>query len=171
MSVKSYRMIIVEDSLALAAYYILRKLLEVNWSKKIISIFSLRMLVCITQLSWQWGHLNSRFRYISYHQLGASQSKNFMANSKPRKQACKANKTPVINCVQQKVSSSWPYLFNGKPLKVKVVDVDVEDKNKAKKNSNRRVFEELIPRSHCWTVSQVITAWMYFQSHQTCDQL
>ena len=49
MSVKSYRMIIVEDSLALAAYYILRKLLEVNWSKKIISIFSLRMLVCITE--------------------------------------------------------------------------------------------------------------------------
>lgn len=53
-----------------------------------------------------------------------------MANSKPRKQAYKANKTPVINCV-------------------KVVDVDVEDKNKAKQNSNRRVFEELIPRSHC----------------------
>lgn len=62
------------------------------------------------------------FPSISYHQFGASQSKNFMANSKPRKQACKANKTPVINCV-------------------KVVDVDVEDKNKAKQNSNRRVFE------------------------------
>ena len=30
MSVRSYRLIIVEDSLALAAYYILRKLLEVN---------------------------------------------------------------------------------------------------------------------------------------------
>ena len=61
------------------------------------------------------------FPSISYHQFGASQSKNFMANSKPRKQAYKANKTPVINCV-------------------KVVDVDVEDKNKAKQNSNRRVF-------------------------------
>lgn len=70
------------------------------------------------------------FLSTSYHQFGASQSKNFMANSKPRKQAYKANKTPVINCV-------------------KVVDVDVEDKNKAKENSNRRVSEELIPRSHC----------------------
>ena len=48
MSVRSYRLIIVEDSLALAAYYILRKLLEVK-AKKIISIFSLRMLVCITE--------------------------------------------------------------------------------------------------------------------------
>lgn len=46
------------------------------------------------------------FPSISYHQFGASQSKNFMANSKPRKQAYKANKTPVINCVQQKVSPS-----------------------------------------------------------------
>ena len=72
------------------------------------------------------------FPSISYHQFGASQSKNFMANSKPRKQACKANKTPVINCV-----------------KVVDVDVDVEDKNKAKQNSNGRVCEELIPRSHC----------------------
>ena len=89
------------------------------------------------------------FLSISYHQFGASQSKNFMANSKPRKQACKANKTPVINYVQQKVSSSRPYLFNGKPLLVRVADVDVEDKNKAKRNSNRRVFEEFIPRSHC----------------------
>ena len=48
MSVGSYRLIIVEDSFALAAYYILRKLLEVK-AKKIISIFSLRMLVCITE--------------------------------------------------------------------------------------------------------------------------
>ena len=48
MYVRSYRLIIVEDSLALAAYYILRKLLEVK-AKKIISIFSLRMLVCITE--------------------------------------------------------------------------------------------------------------------------
>lgn len=33
MSVRSYRLIIVEDSLALAAYYILRKLLEVKAKK------------------------------------------------------------------------------------------------------------------------------------------
>ena len=33
MSVRSYRLIIVEDSLALAAYYILRKLLEVKAEK------------------------------------------------------------------------------------------------------------------------------------------
>lgn len=49
MSVRSYRQIILEDSLAVPAYYILRKLLEVNWSKKIISIFRLRTLVCITE--------------------------------------------------------------------------------------------------------------------------
>ena len=49
MSVRSYRQIILEDSLAVPAYYILRKLLEMNWSKKIISIFRLRMLVCITE--------------------------------------------------------------------------------------------------------------------------
>ena len=63
-----------------------------------------------------------------------------MANSKPRKQAYKTNKTPVINCVQQKVSSSWQYLFNGKPLKVKVVDVDVKDKIK----QNRILREEFL---------------------------
>lgn len=66
-----------------------------------------------------------------------------MANSKPRKQAYKANKTPVINCVQQKVSSSWSHLFNGKPLKVKVVDAAVENKNKAKQNSNEEFLKSL----------------------------
>ena len=104
MSVRSYRLIIVEDSLALAAYYILRKLLEVKAKKNFhLQLMNARVYnrIELTVRTFKFS-----FPSISYHQFGASQSKNFMANSKPRKQAYKANKTPVINCVQQKVSSS-----------------------------------------------------------------